>query len=312
MPEDRQLRRLAINILQDLSETSERFPSQLFVNDIQQDSYDIIAGSELSDIFQARIHSRVVALKRLRFFLSSSLQQRKKLRQLFLREALLWRQLHHPFILPMIGISVEDSNGAVSMVLPWMRCGNVIQLLERRRLPDKAMKRLASPNTSSNLICEVATGLEYLHSQGIVHGDLKGSNILVDDEGHARVTDFGLSTFVDTHVTDPLEGSGSIQWMAPELIFGFDGAPPVRTKKADVYSFACTVWEMYTLQPPFPETQRKFAVIERLMKLERPPLPTKDTYAGRAMDANLWQIVQQCWAEDPQERPDMQEVIREH
>lgn len=119
---------------------------------------------------------------------------------------------------------------------------------------------------------EIAQGLAYLHSQDIIHGDLRGSNILVDDDWHVRLADFGLSVFSDaTAATQTSHRGGSVRWMSPELHLpqscGLDTFQ--RTFASDVYSFAFVCVEvghrvslsgniMFTLLRSFTQASLRF------------------------------------------------------
>lgn len=81
-------------------------------------------------------------------------------------------------------------------------------------------------------------GLEYLHKCGVVHGDIKGRNILVSSSIKGIVTDFGLAKLVDTRTASSQRGQGTIQWQSPEMLLG---GP--RTFKSDVYAFGITAYE---------------------------------------------------------------------
>ncbi|EJD36212.1 kinase-like protein, partial [Auricularia subglabra TFB-10046 SS5] len=91
----------------------------------------------------------------------------------------------HPFIVPFFGSA--DLGDRLVIVLPFMRNGNLVHYLRNNPLADRHF-----------LLLQVADAVRYLHeSLRIVHGDLKCENVLVSDEGHAPLTDFGLSTFID-------------------------------------------------------------------------------------------------------------------
>jgi serine/threonine protein kinase len=96
-------------------------------------------------------------------------------------------------------------------------------------------------------LLEIAQGLVYLHSQDIIHGDLRGANILVDDNWHVRLADFGLAVFASATVaTGSSHRGGSARWMSPELLSpqscGLEKSQ--RTFASDVYSFACVCIEV--------------------------------------------------------------------
>jgi serine/threonine protein kinase len=98
----------------------------------------------------------------------------------------------------------------------------------------------------SHQLTEIAEGLIYLHDEGLVHGDLRGRNVLVDDDGRARLTDFGLSGFIDATMPNSSFG-GSVAWMSPEQLFpsryGIDFPYP-KHSAADMYSFGSVCVEV--------------------------------------------------------------------
>jgi serine/threonine protein kinase len=106
---------------------------------------------------------------------------------------------------------------------------------------------LISSSSFSYQLFEIAQGLAYLHSQDIIHGDLRGTNILVDNKGHACLADFGLAVFSNaTLANQSSQHGGSVRWMGPELLYpqscGLEYFQ--RTFANDVYSFACVCIEV--------------------------------------------------------------------
>ena len=97
-------------------------------------------------------------------------------------------------------------------------------------------------------VSDVAAGVSYLHQKAIVHGDLKGVNILVTGSGKACLADFGLSNHVDAEMlTWTSESSantgGTVRWQAPEL-FDPEKENSKPTKETDVYAFSCVCYEV--------------------------------------------------------------------
>ncbi|KAG6904769.1 hypothetical protein DXG01_007307, partial [Tephrocybe rancida] len=118
---------------------------------------------------------------------------------------------------------------------------------------------------------DVAEGLAYLHENGIVHGDLKGPNILIDSTGRARLADFGLSVMSDpqilawTSASSAASKGGSVRWQAPEL-FDFNEDKVVKnTPESDVYAWSCVAFEIFTNSVPFAELQRESTIELRIM-----------------------------------------------
>ncbi|KAJ7700565.1 kinase-like domain-containing protein [Mycena metata] len=227
---DTRLHRLVIK----LCSSCERLPSSLFAEGIERRAEVACTGGGFSDIYKAVYRSQEVALKKLRFFVDNTPEERRKIKERFYEEALLWKNLKHPNILPFIGLHSEasDLNKPLSMVMvcPWMPNGTIIKYL--KDFPE-------TPIVAK--VLEIAQGLNYLHSIPVVHGDLRGSNILVDAEGHARLADFGLACYADATAKSSVR-RGSVKWMAPELL-----QPPSRfqrTRSTDVYALACVINEV--------------------------------------------------------------------
>ncbi|KAG9219642.1 hypothetical protein CCMSSC00406_0006036 [Pleurotus cornucopiae] len=139
---------------------------------------------------------------------------RLTLKQRLRREVVIWKELEHKNILPLLGI-VRGFGPYVSMVCPWMAKGSLTQYLGRRGSGLCHQRRL-------QIIREVASGLAYLHSKDVIHGDLSGSNILLDDAERVCISDFGLATIVAQFRGTSLDSStvsGAIRWMAPDIMY---------------------------------------------------------------------------------------------
>ncbi|KAI3609801.1 kinase-like protein [Moniliophthora roreri] len=219
---------------------------------------------------------------------------RHKLARTVRRSAILWRTLKHPFVLPFLGIDSDSFPGLLSLVSPWMANGTILIHLEETGGQDVDLR-----------LFETSQGLAYPHSKCIVHGDLRGSNILVDADGHVCIGDLGLSVFSDVTIsTYSAHRAGAVRWMAPELHhptrFGLKYSQ--RTFASDVYSFAYVCVELYTGRPPFGDEPIDAAVLSRVMDGERPTRPPK-------MRDWLWSIVEMCWNQERAERPIMSRVV---
>ncbi|KAF7316135.1 Kinase-like protein [Mycena indigotica] len=245
-----------------------------------------------------RYTNQPVAVKYMRHFLRGSGAHRQRLR--FLREALVWRDLHHPFILPLLGIDNESFPLSLCLVSPWMEHGTVVKYLNEHGRKDV-----------DRLLFEIAQGLEYLHSRNIVHGDLRGANILIGPEHHACLTDFGLSVF--SNASSSMRTStraGCIYWMAPELIdpdrFGLAGKF-VRTPASDIYAFACVCYELYVGKAPFANLAEPTA----LLRIVNGGRATRPHPADVTFPDELWDQINSCWVETPSLRPTINEVVED-
>ncbi|KAI6014107.1 kinase-like domain-containing protein [Pisolithus microcarpus] len=210
-----------------------------------------------------------------------------------LREVHLWSKLHHENILPLLGITT-DFDFTMSIVSPWMERGDA-----RRYVKDIAI----DPRP---LIEGIARGLLYLHDLEpgtVFHGDLKGANVLMSDDGRPLLADFGFSYLTNSSFSVPLleEVGGTLRWMAPEM---FDSAS--RSAEADVWSFGMTALELFTRRDPFHRFRGR-AVMSRIMK-GPPDRPTDDDTCFR-MTEEWWRLLCSCWRVEPQSRPTISRVI---
>ncbi|KAJ7279081.1 kinase-like domain-containing protein [Mycena rebaudengoi] len=195
------------------------------------------------------------------------------------QEAFMWQGLRHPNILPFIGIDRESFPLSLCMVSPWMANGTVLKYLEDHGRGDV-----------DELLLEIARGLRYLHSRSVVHGDLRGANILITNDGRPCLADFGLTTWTDATAHSTSQRAGSTRWMAPELLFPDRfGVSFRRTAATDVYAFGCVCVELYTGQRPF----AKFTEGTTMFKILSGELPDRPL-----MSDTLWGFVNNYMSRD--------------
>jgi len=241
-----------------------------------------------------------VALKILR-----GVQAKPKQFERFVRESTIWRQVWEKdrgqYILAYYG-TVDDDGPYPYMVSPWQRNGTAISWVQKH--PDVA--RLP-------LIKGIAKGLELLHSwnpEAIVHGDIKGENILIGNRGQALITDFSLSKILENVTGTPFTQSKGIsdsyRWFAPEVC----SAPGVLSPESDIFAFAMTILELITGQSPYQEVRRTTEVLFNMQKGLRPTRPQGPIYKQNGLSDAMWDLIQACWAHDPAQRITIQEFLR--
>ena len=214
----------------------------------------------------------------------------------FMKEVSILAKLNHPHIVKLISISEEPEVYFLMELMP-MNLADFIK--ERRKVnPEGVM-----PTAAVDIMVQMARGMGYLHEQGIVHRDLKSSNILVtpsevkylrhEGYAHVKLMDFGLAKRMAHDLTNPTrEMMGTSRWRAPEA-FGKDR--PIDWKKADAYSFAMACSEILTGEIPFNSTLLS-ELYTRITSGERPELPSS---CPKALDA----LLRRCWDSDPSARP---------
>ncbi|KAJ7026721.1 kinase-like domain-containing protein [Mycena alexandri] len=158
--------RMARRIVRKLSEACDQLPSSIFITGITgREEYRTFGGG-FGDIYRASCGDEVVALKYMRAVHFLRGDELRRLRLKFCREVLVWKDLHHPHILPFMGIDRNSYPSSLCMVSPWMEHGTVLKYLRDHGRTDV-----------DKLLYEIAQGLEYLHLHDVVHGDLRGASI---------------------------------------------------------------------------------------------------------------------------------------
>ncbi|CAM9780862.1 unnamed protein product, partial [Ectocarpus sp. 13 AM-2016] len=142
---------------------------------------------------------------------------------------------------------------------------------------------------------DIARGMSFLHSKGVLHRDLKSANVLVFENRRLKLCDFGLSKIKTESSSRSKRGAvGTAQWMSPEEM---DESPA--NELTDVYSFGIVCFEVATQMQPFKglkQTQVTRAVAD---KGKRPQIPE-----GASASPDVVPLMEQCWKQDPADRPD--------
>lgn len=280
--------RKCMKYLRSLVKKHRALPPSFLLNNIAREGTNPVWGGGFADIWKGRIGSQPVCLKVLRIFMEH--EDKEKLIHAFCHEALVWKQFRHPNVLPFLGVSTELFAPSFCLVSPWLSNGDVIAFLKKN--PD---------HDHLTVFREIAEGLDYLHSYNppIIHGDIRGANILITDDFRCCLADFGLAVVTETHGLTPTTGAlrGSTRWLAPEIISPAQ-FPKCPKSARDIYAFGCTVLEIITGRPPYSQHKMDGAVIHDVMTGRRPARPT-DVWCPD----KIWDLIESCWAEDGHSRP---------
>ncbi|XP_059151249.1 ankyrin-3-like [Physella acuta] len=149
---------------------------------------------------------------------------------------------------------------------------------------------------------QILLGLNYLHrfNPPIIHRDIKGDNILLEDEDSVKIADFGLSKLV-TESSYPNSIMGTAKWMAPEMLDS--GEDTTYNCKADLWSFACTVVEMATTEPPWPKHNPK----QHMLQLAKCAKPVYDLPVDSSQELKMF--LEKMFQNDPKQRPSAAELF---
>ncbi|XP_076868776.1 mitogen-activated protein kinase kinase kinase 22 [Brachyhypopomus gauderio] len=207
-------------------------------------------------------------------------------------EIQLLKNLHHERIVQYYGCLRDAEQRKLSIFVEFMPGGSIKDQL-------KAYGALTE-NVTRRYTRQILQGVFYLHSNMIVHRDIKGANILRDSSGNVKLGDFGASKRIQTICmsgTGIKSVTGTPYWMSPEVING-EGYG----RKADVWSVACTVVEMLTQKPPWAEYEAMAAIFKIATQPTKPSLP--DGVSDACRDFLRQVFVEEKW------RPTAEELLR--
>jgi len=207
------------------------------------------------------------------------------------RESRVWVRLRHPNILPFYGVCVSLLPSS-ALVSPYCEAGTVLQYLSTAGNVNKI-----------RIVFGIATGLQYLHANKVIHGDLRPNNVLMGPDGQPKICDFGCSKIIGIKgFTTNLPNA--YRFMAPELL-RMEGLASL-SHPADVYAFAMVTLEILTGRLPF------YHVIDAQVPvaLYMGQRPERTRYTAPELGNWLWSLLQDCWRENPNERPTMAVVCQ--
>ncbi|GAA5936169.1 hypothetical protein JCM1841_000994 [Sporobolomyces salmonicolor] len=210
-------------------------------------------------------------------------------------EVSLLQRLAHPSVVKYEGLVRTEHY--LNIILEYVENGSLEKTLKQfGQLPEGLV---------ASYVVKILEGLAYLHSQGVVHCDLKAANLLSTKNGNIKVADFGVSLNLDAikntkGINDAAEDvNGTPNWMAPEVI-EMKGALPA----SDIWSLGCVVVELIDGRPPYADLVAMSAMFRIVEDENGPPVPE------RCSD-DLKAFLARCFKKDPKERPSAEELFED-
>jgi serine/threonine protein kinase len=207
-------------------------------------------------------------------------------RSRFRKEALALSRLTHPNIAVVHDFDTLDDTDFL-----------VMELVHGVTLEEKLVAGPLDESVALNLVMQLVEGLAAAHQQGVIHCDIKPSNLRVTPDGHVKILDFGLAKFlkhadavsITMSITQDHGVAGTLAYMSPEQL---RGSPP--DERTDTYAVGCVLYEITTGRRPFPETTAPLMIDSILNKSPAQPTSVKPT-----MSAGLEYIILKSLARDP-------------
>ena len=260
-----------------------------------QPNDDLIGEGGLCFVYRVRYDNDFAVMKKLK---TDVLHTNKRLESSMRREARCLRNLLHPNVVKFSGLIWEPNFHAV--VFEYAAFGDLLHFID---------KYILHPYLKVKLLHDVAKGVNYLHwlPKQIIHNNLKSSNILISDNVIAKITDFGMASWISftteiLHKQPQIEliQGGTSTHLSPERWKDIN----VHSTKCDVYSYGILIWELYSEQIPYRSynnEQIKLAVIDG----QRP----NENLLPKDMPFEMVDLMRLCWHKGPNERPDMPVVV---
>ncbi|KPI36976.1 Serine/threonine-protein kinase STE11 [Cyphellophora attinorum] len=303
-------KRLSMIVAEDGEEDDTALNSFLAGNSFEKGNWmkgDLIGEGSFGSVYLAlhAVTGELMAVKQVELtnVTKGTEDKKKNLMITALRQEIdLLQGLHHPHIVQYLGTSSDDEH--LNIFLEYVPGGSIAGMLKQYNTFQEPLVR--------NFTRQILEGLSYLHSCNIIHRDIKGANILVDNRGAVKISDFGVSkktSFAAANGTIASSASapagtrtslqGSVFWMAPEVV-----RQSGQSIKSDIWSVGCLIVEMFTGSRPFPSMTTLQALFAVGSNSESPAIP--ETASEEAK-----QFLRRTFEADFTKRPGADELLKE-
>lgn len=295
-------RRLSVLVAEDGEEDDTALTSFLAGNSFEKGNWmkgDLIGEGSFGSVYLAlhAITGELMAVKQVELInVTKGTEDKKKALMIsaLKQEIDLLQGLHHPHIVQYLGTSSDDEH--LNIFLEYVPGGSIAGMLKQYNTFQEPLVR--------NFTRQILEGLSYLHSCNIIHRDIKGANILVDNRGAVKISDFGVSKKTSFNGMNTAPGTrtslqGSVFWMAPEVV-----RQSGQSIKSDIWSVGCLIVEMFTGSRPFPSMTTLQALFAVGSNNESPSIPDGASEEAQGFLARTFEV-------DHNKRPGADELLKE-
>lgn len=232
-----------------------------------------------ANVYRAFYNGEIIAAKEI------EVERSPQMLEAFLTEALRLQALRHPHVICFLGVMLKENKG---VVLTEYAEGRDLHSALELHAAGTQQRLFGWSRRGRRVAYDIAKALNYLHSKGVVHMDIKSSNVLLTASGTAKLADVAFSRLQQGTFLSDLPLVGTFAWVAPEILMGGRNC----TAAVDIYSFGVVLWEIITGERP----QRG--------RLRSPRVPQE-------CPQDVADLLDRMLSQDPVDRPNAQEVLQE-
>jgi len=268
-------------------------PPEIARDEIEE--LELVGTGQYGEVFKGRCRGYDVAIKVLKTHKTDNHLTN------FKREVEIMSRIRFPNVCLLLGACTDPSYFCI--VQEFLSGGTLADALEKGKLPTSFYSRM-------RLASNIARGMLWIHSNGVLHRDLKLENLILDKHHEVKVADFGLADTIGTSklIWDEKGRKGSPLYMAPEVLLkkGLDN-------KVDIYSFGIILWELLAgkraFQHHLSHNNIDIFINAIYTESERPPMPPDNSEGWQ--NPAIVDLITSCWGNKASNRPNFQEVYDE-
>ncbi|KAK1228041.1 hypothetical protein PQX77_008934 [Marasmius sp. AFHP31] len=199
----------------------------------------------------------------------------------------IWAKLDHSNVLKIFGVAHQCAD-PLFVVSEYHQRGNLADYLRRNLIANRPQ-----------LVRDIACGMQYLHSSGIVHGGLKTTDVLIAEDGRACVADYDM-----VKIEGVSEGTEAHRYFSPEAWKGTVSRP------SDVYAFAMCAFEAFSSVPPWGDLAEKHIYRSVVLENVRPSRPSSSQCLFAGLTDQIWGIIEESWHTEARFRPTFDIIVK--